>query len=118
MCIRDRDWFRAGTGLGDTNKPRVAIAEFGPRADSAKAHASLFSQVVRDDLQFSGIIDVVSASMNPATSPTPVSYTHLPDVVQYHASDDARQERRQGHREPPAERGADNGKAPRSEPGD
>lgn len=68
--LRAQDWFRAGTGLGDTNKPRVAIAEFGPRADSAKAHASLFSQVVRDDLQFSGIIDVVSASMNPATSPT------------------------------------------------
>jgi len=33
-------WFRAGTGLGDTNKPRLAIADFAARSDAAKPHAS------------------------------------------------------------------------------
>jgi TolB protein len=65
-----QDWFRAGTGLGDASKPRVAVADFGPRADVAKPHASLFSQVVRDDLQFSGILDLVSPSMYPIAVPT------------------------------------------------
>jgi TolB protein len=65
-----QDWFRAGTGLGDASKPRVAVADFGPRADAAKSHAALFSQVVRDDLQFSGILDLVSPSMYPTSAPT------------------------------------------------
>jgi len=65
-----QDWFRAGTGLGDTSKPRIAVADFGPRADTAKAHASLFTQVVRDDLQFSGILELVSPSMYPTSAPT------------------------------------------------
>jgi TolB protein len=65
-----QDWFRAGTGLGDASKPRVAVADFGPRADTAKPHAALFSQVVRDDLQFSGILDLVSPSMYPTSAPT------------------------------------------------
>jgi TolB protein len=65
-----QDWFRAGTGLGDASKPRVAVADFGPRADTAKPHAALFSQVVRDDLQFSGILDLVSPSMYPTSVPT------------------------------------------------
>jgi TolB protein len=65
-----QDWFRAGTGLGDASKPRVAVADFGPRADNAKPHATLFSQVVRDDLQFSGILDLVSPSMYPTSIPT------------------------------------------------
>jgi len=75
--VRAQDWFRAGTGLGDTNKPRVAVADFGPRADVAKAHASLFSQVVRDDLQFSGILELVSPSMYPTSAPT------LPGELRY-----------------------------------
>ena len=44
-----QDWFRTAIGM-DTNKPRIAIADFAPRGDSAKPHASLFTQVVRDDL--------------------------------------------------------------------
>ena len=63
-------WFRAGTGLGDTNKPRVAISDFAPRADSAKSHSSLFTQIVRDDLQFSGILEVPSASFYPPQAPS------------------------------------------------
>jgi TolB protein len=64
-----QDWFRTGTGLGQT-KPRIAIADFAPRSDSAKSHATLFTQVVRDDLQFSGILELASPSFYPPQPPT------------------------------------------------
>jgi TolB protein len=64
-----QDWFRAGTGLG-VDKPRLAVADFAPRADAAKAHSALFTQVVRDDLQFSGILELVSPSFYPTVVPT------------------------------------------------
>jgi TolB protein len=64
-----QDWFRTGTGLGEA-KPRIAVADFSPRADSAKSHSSLFTQVVREDLQFSGILEVPSASFYPPQAPS------------------------------------------------
>ena len=64
-----QDWFHAATGLGQ-EKPRVAVADFAPRADSAKSHSTLFTQVVRDDLQFSGILELVSPSFYPTEVPT------------------------------------------------
>ena len=64
-----QDWFRTGTGLG-VEKPRVAVADFAPRGDNAKSHSQLFTQVVRDDLQFSGILDLVSPSFYPPQAPT------------------------------------------------
>ena len=64
-----QDWFRVSTGLG-VEKPRVAIADFAPRSDEAKSHASLFTQVVRDDLSFSGILELVSPSFYPSPAPT------------------------------------------------
>ena len=64
-----QDWFRTGTGLG-VEKPRVAIADFAPRTDAAKSHSALFTQVVRDDLSFSGILDLVSPSFYPAQQPS------------------------------------------------
>ena len=64
-----QDWFRTGTGLG-VEKPRVAVAGFAPRADAAKSHSVLFTQVVRDDLQFSGILELVSPSFYPTQVPT------------------------------------------------
>jgi TolB protein len=62
-------WFRTGTGLG-VEKPRVAVADFAPRVDIAKNHAAEFTQVVRDDLAFSGILDLVSPSFYPAQQPS------------------------------------------------
>ena len=64
-----QDWVRTGTGLGQVI-PRVALADFGPRSDSAKSHSSLFTQVVRDDLQFSGILELASPSFYPPQVPT------------------------------------------------
>jgi TolB protein len=64
-----QDWFRAGTGLG-AEKPRVAVSDFAPRADNARPHSELFTQVVRDDLSFSGILDLVSPSFYPTQVPS------------------------------------------------
>src|SRR5438874_2126643 len=77
-----QDWFRTGTGLG-VEKPRVAVAEFAPKADAAKAHSVLFSQVVRDDLGFSGILDVVSPSFYPQSQPS------IPSELRYVAWSDS-----------------------------
>jgi TolB protein len=64
-----QDWFRTSTGLG-VDKPRIAVTDFTPRADIAKAHATLFTQTVRDDLSFSGIIELVSPSFYPTQAPS------------------------------------------------
>jgi len=64
-----QDWFRTGTGLG-VDKPRIAVADFAPRADNAKSHATLFTQTVRDDLSFSGVIELVSPSFYPSQVPS------------------------------------------------
>jgi TolB protein len=64
-----QDRIRTGTGLGIA-KARIALADFGPRSDSAKSHSSLFTQVVRDDLQFSGILELASPSFYPPQAPT------------------------------------------------
>ena len=74
-AAQKEDWFRTGTGLG-VEKPRVAVADFAPRADNAKSHSQLFTQVVRDDLQFSGILDLVSPSFYPTQAPTVPSELH------------------------------------------
>ena len=71
-------WFRTGTGLG-VEKIRLAVAQFGPRADNAKTHSEQFTQIVRDDLQFSGILDLVSPSFYPAQATT------MPSELQYQA---------------------------------
>src|SRR5271165_3530130 len=61
---QEQGWFRTGTGLG-MEKPRIAVPDFAPRSDGAKSHSILFTTVVRDDLSFSGIIDLVSPSFYP-----------------------------------------------------
>lgn len=64
-----QDWFRTGTGLG-VEKPRIAVADFAARVDAAKSHSGLFTQTVRDDLSFSGVIELVSPSFYPTNVPT------------------------------------------------
>jgi TolB protein len=64
-----QDWVRIGTGLGQ-EKTRLAVADFAPRNDATKNHSQLFTQVVRDDLAFSGILDLVSPSFYPTPSPS------------------------------------------------
>jgi TolB protein len=63
-----QDWFRTGTGLGVT-KPRVGVADFAPKSPSSQPLAVEFSDVVRADLDYSGILDLVSKSFNPLQTP-------------------------------------------------
>lgn len=63
-----QDWFKTGTGLG-VSKARVAVADFVPKDAPSQPLAKLFSDVVRTDLDYSGILDVVSQSYNPLQPP-------------------------------------------------
>ncbi len=80
-----QDWFRTGTGLG-VDKARVAIADFAPRGATAQAHSKLFTDVVRADLQFSGILEVVSPSFYPAQAPGVPAELKYPEWSQPAAS--------------------------------
>jgi TolB protein len=64
-----QDWFRTGTGLGVT-KPRVAVADFAPKSPASQPLGIEFSEVVRADLDYSGILDLVSKSFNPLQTPS------------------------------------------------
>jgi TolB protein len=66
---QDQGWFRTGTGLG-VQKARVAVADFAPRSPSAKPLADMFSDVVRNDLDYSGILELVSKSFQPTDLPS------------------------------------------------
>jgi TolB protein len=64
-------WFNAGTGIDNSSaKPRIAVPDFVPREDPTRQHSQLFAQVVRDDLTFSGIVDVASPSFYPQQLPS------------------------------------------------
>jgi len=63
------DWFRTGTGLG-VSKPKVAVADWVSRNDASATLAALFSDVVRNDLDFSGIVEVASKSFYPTQVPS------------------------------------------------
>lgn len=60
-----QDWFRTGTGLG-VEKARVAVADFAPRSPSSQPLAKMFTDVVRADLDSSGILEMVSPSFFPS----------------------------------------------------
>jgi len=67
---RAQDWFKTGTGLG-VSKARVGVADFAAKDAPSQPLATLFSDVVRADLEFSGILDLVSKSYNPCSRPGP-----------------------------------------------
>ena len=63
-----QDWFRTGTGLG-VSKARVAVADFAGKSPSAQPLSVEFSDVVRSDLDYSGILELVSKSFYPLQTP-------------------------------------------------
>src|SRR5579864_7287815 len=63
-----QDWFKTGTGLG-VSKARVGVADFAAKDTPSQPLAVLFSDVVRTDLDYSGILDLVSKSYNPLQTP-------------------------------------------------
>jgi len=72
FCARPmaaQDWFKTGTGLG-VSKARVGVADWAARNPNSQPLATEFADVVRADLEYSGIVDVVSQSMNPTQMPS------------------------------------------------
>jgi TolB protein len=71
-----QDWFRTGTGLG-VEKARIAVANFAARRPQpqqeppplAQSLAQVFSDVLYADLEYSGILELVSKSFFPQQIP-------------------------------------------------
>ncbi len=64
-----QDWFKTGTGLG-VEKARLAVPEFAARTPAAQPLEKTFHDVLWNDLDYSGIIELVSPSMYPLQVPT------------------------------------------------
>lgn len=64
-----QDWFRTGTGIG-VEKYRVAPADFAARNKEAATFANTFNAVLYADLEYSGIIEMVSKSFYPLKQPS------------------------------------------------
>ena len=80
-----QDWFQTGTGLG-VSKAKVAVPDFPTRAASDQQFEKTFHDVVWSDLQFSGILDLVSPSFYPKETPGQPSELHAQDWSQAPAS--------------------------------
>jgi len=63
-----QDWFKTGTGLGVT-KARVAVPDTAARSTFAQPLPKTFHDVLWADLDFSGILDLVSPSFYPQVVP-------------------------------------------------
>jgi TolB protein len=63
-----QDWFKTGTGLGVT-KARLAVPDTAARSAFAQPLPKTFHDVLWADLDFSGILDLVSPSFYPTVVP-------------------------------------------------
>lgn len=66
--VAAQDWFKTGTGLGVT-KARLALADTAARSTFAQPLPKTFHDVVWADLEYSGILDMVSPSFYPLQTP-------------------------------------------------
>jgi TolB protein len=64
-----QDWFKTGTGLG-VSKARVAVPEFAVRSGANAAIEKTFHDTLWNDLNFCGILDLVSPSFYPTQVPS------------------------------------------------
>jgi TolB protein len=64
-----QDWFKTGTGLG-VEKARVAAPEFAARTPAAQPLEKVFHEVLWNDLDYCGILELVSPSFYPTQIPT------------------------------------------------
>ena len=70
VCLESQqDWFRTGTGVG-VEKVRLAVPAFAARSAEVQTAASVFYAVLRDDLETSGVVDLVSPSFQPLQVPS------------------------------------------------
>lgn len=77
-----QDWFRTGTGLG-VKKVRLALPDFASGNTATQPLAQVFNQVLWNDLDYSGLVDMASKSFYPA----PSSWPTQPSQLQGHQQD-------------------------------
>ena len=75
-----QDWFKTGTGLG-VSKARVAVPDFPARTAPAQSLEKTFHDVLWADLDYSGILDLVSPSFYPTSTPSQPSELKSDDWV-------------------------------------
>ena len=71
-----QDWFKTGTGLG-VSKARVAVPEFAVRQSATPALQKTFHDVLWSDLEYCGVLDLVSPSFYPPQMPSQPSEVHF-----------------------------------------
>lgn len=76
-AAQQEGWFQTGTGLG-VSKVRVAAPDMAASADAAKLETT-FHNVLWNDLEYSGILDMVSQSYYPLKVPSQPSDLNAPD---------------------------------------
>ena len=64
-----QDWFKTGTGLG-VSKARLAVPDFPVRTANVQTLEKTFHDVLWSDLDYSGILDLVSPSFYPTSTPS------------------------------------------------
>src|SRR3981081_2150682 len=69
-CLRAQDWIKTGTGLG-VEKVRLAVADFKPSTTDPQNAALLktFNDTLWNDLDNSGVLELVSKSFYPLQVP-------------------------------------------------
>ena len=65
-----QDWFKTGTGLG-VSKARLAAPDLAARSPPAQPLEKTFHDVLWSDLEYSGMLDLVSPSFYPTQVPEP-----------------------------------------------
>src|ERR1700693_4103126 len=73
-----QDWFKTGTGLG-VSKARLAVPEFAVRAPAPQPLEKTFHDVLWSDLEYCGILDLVSPSFYPPQMPSQPSELKFAD---------------------------------------
>ncbi len=68
-CGAAQDWFKTGTGLG-VEKARLAVPEFAARPAPSQPFEKAFHDVLWSDLDFSGVLELVSPSFYPQQAPS------------------------------------------------
>ena len=80
-----QDWFKTGTGLGVT-KVRVAVPDLAVRGATPPALEKTFHDVLWSDLEYSGVLELVTPSFYPAKVPSQPSELNAPDWADAPAS--------------------------------
>jgi len=73
-----QDWFKTGTGLG-VSKVRVAAPDLAVRGTTPLALEKTFHDVLWNDLEYSGVLELVSPSFYPSKIPSQPSELNATD---------------------------------------